>query len=91
MQLTSGDLLIYSYLILFKIMHNSSIKFEDEADFGDKNFTVHDEEDAKNFPNNCIGAICLTDNRLIGTGFLIAADLVLTVAHNICLKNGTIL
>jgi V8-like Glu-specific endopeptidase len=40
------------------------------------------------FPHNCVGVLYFTNKNklMVGTGFLIASDLVLTVAHNIYSK-----
>jgi V8-like Glu-specific endopeptidase len=41
------------------------------------------------FPYNCIGALYYNgngDRQFVGTGFLIASNLVLTVAHNIYVR-----
>ena len=49
-------------------------------------YNLSKKEAADNFPYNCVGAIYAKNNgkrEFIGTGFLIANDLVLTVAHNI--------
>jgi hypothetical protein len=45
-----------------------------------------DGSDAQKFPNNCIGALYTSVKgklMLVGTGFLVACDLVATVAHNL--------
>jgi V8-like Glu-specific endopeptidase len=57
----------------------------DEKDFQDE-VEYLDNEEAKVFPHDCIGLVKFRNKHnhsLVGTGFLIASDLVLTVAHNI--------
>jgi V8-like Glu-specific endopeptidase len=56
------------------------------VDFGDKDFVVHNEKTVRAFPNDCVGVIYFRTKQGqlgTGTGFLIAGDLVLTVAHNV--------
>lgn len=42
------------------------------------------------FPNSCVGAILATykGKPMKGTGFLLSSNLVLTVAHNVCSREG---
>lgn len=58
--------------------------YEYEVDFGDLGIKFMDAETVKEFPHNCVGVIKARHNNklLVGTGFLVASDLVLTVAHN---------
>jgi V8-like Glu-specific endopeptidase len=59
--------------------------YDDERDFGDVAEKVSAAK-AREHPHNCIGYLMFSfsfEERKRGTGFLIAADLVLTVAHNV--------
>ena len=75
---------------LFKIVYPSNFMYLEEqyyqcASFGDKCDIVN-KRSVSEFPYNCIGALYYNDGgdrQFIGTGFLIASNLVLTVAHNI--------
>jgi len=64
--------------------------FIDEIDFPDKHkLKPVTSQDAKTYPFNCIGLLIGKTQQgkdVIGTGFLIASDLVLTAAHNILPK-----
>jgi V8-like Glu-specific endopeptidase len=42
----------------------------------------------KDFPHDCVGAIYgeYANQLIVGTGFLIGSDIVLTVAHNLSSK-----
>jgi V8-like Glu-specific endopeptidase len=60
------------------------------VDYGDKDFIVLNEQSVRAFPNDCVGVLHFRGRQGklgTGTGFLIASDLVLTVAHNICERN----
>lgn len=70
-----------------------------ELNFHDKNYHGLSQGEAQAFPYNCVGALYENpefpaalggDNYSFGTGFLIASDLVLTVAHNVYSKNGKV-
>ena len=62
----------------------------DEAYFGEQGHEVNTAEEAKEHPHNCTGIIYATKGGkpIVGTGFLIASDLVLTAAHNVVSQQG---
>jgi V8-like Glu-specific endopeptidase len=72
-------------------MEASSLELiHNQRDFQD-NFHIVKSKEAKFFPHDCIGLLSFKNNKkkLVGTAFLIASDLVLTVAHNIyCREEG---
>lgn len=59
--------------------------YESEAGFGDLGLKIMNAEAVREFPHNCVGVIKVNtnDKYLVGTGFLLASDIVLTVAHNV--------
>jgi V8-like Glu-specific endopeptidase len=62
--------------------------YDDEIDFGDKDLKIMNSSSAKDFPHDCVGVIYgdYSKKLVVGTGFLIGSDLVLTVAHNLSSK-----
>lgn len=77
--------LVCNGLIIIIFAMRLSHKGNEKMFLGDRLDKVSEREKLE-FPYNCIGLIRFKDNSngsYIGTGFLIASDLVLTVAHNI--------
>ena len=59
--------------------------YENEIDFGDKNLRILNAVSVRDFPHRCVGVIYAWrgEELFIGTGLLLADNLVLTVAHNL--------
>lgn len=59
--------------------YQNEIKFENDI------VEVMDSESVRKYPNRCAGVIYARHGKIssVGTGFLIASNLVVTVAHNI--------
>jgi V8-like Glu-specific endopeptidase len=65
-----------------------STPYLDEVSFEDKDLKTMSSSSMMNFPYDCVGIIYgeYSNKLVVGTGFLIGSDLVLTVAHNIYSK-----
>ena len=59
--------------------------YGNEKDFGDKNLKIMSPVSVRDFPHRCVGVIYAEEGGklIVGTGFLLASNLVLTVGHNL--------
>ena len=59
--------------------------YGNEKDFGDTNLKIMSPVSVRDFPHRCVGVIYAWEGKklTVGTGFLLASNLVLTVAHNL--------
>ena len=59
--------------------------YENEKDFGDTNLEIMTSASVRGLPHRCVGVIYAWEGGklILGTGFLLASNLVVTVAHNL--------